>query len=96
LYALLLAEIDPHNTAAILQRGRAFGESRVVCGVHFPSDLEGGRTTADGLVAALHGNPEFTTDIAAARAELTTLRPGAAHPNAAACTTERNNLKTPW
>ena len=43
LYALLLAEIDPSHADAIVQRGRAYGESRVVCGVHYYSDIEGGR-----------------------------------------------------
>ena len=74
LYALLLAEIDPSHAAAIVQRGRAYGESRVVCGVHYYSDIEGGRMTASALVAALHGAPEFETDVASARAEMFSLR----------------------
>jgi len=97
LYALLLAEIDPTDAAAIVNRGRAFGESRVVCGVHYLTDIEGGRLTASALVAALHGTPEFETDVAAARAELTTLR-GTNAPKraAAACDTESASLATPW
>jgi acid phosphatase (class A) len=94
LYALLLAEIDPTHTDAIVRRGRAFGESRVVCGVHYYSDIEGGRMTASALVAALHGTPEFETDIASARAELFSLH-GKAQP-AAACDKENANLATPW
>ncbi len=97
LYALLLAEIDPTDAAAIVNRGRAFGESRVVCGVHYLTDIEGGRLTASALVAALHGTPEFETDVAAARAELTTLRAAnAAKRAAAACDTESASLATPW
>jgi acid phosphatase (class A) len=95
LYALLLAEIDPANAAAIVQRGRAFGESRVVCGVHYYSDIEGGRMTASALVAALHGAPEFETDVASARAEMFSLH-GKAAPAAAACEAEKTNLATPW
>jgi len=95
LYALLLAEIDPAHADAIVQRGRAFGESRVVCGVHYYSDIEGGRLTASALVAALHGAPEFETDIASARAEVFSLR-GKAPPAAAACESEKANLATPW
>jgi acid phosphatase (class A) len=95
LYALLLAEIDPAHADAIVQRGRAFGESRVVCGVHYYSDIEGGRITASALVAALHGAPEFETDIASARAEVFSLR-GKAQPAAAACEGEKGNLATPW
>jgi len=95
LYALLLAEIDPVHADAIVQRGRAYGESRVVCGVHYYSDIEGGRMTASALVAALHGAPEFETDIASARAEVFSLR-GKAAPAAAACESEKANLATPW
>jgi acid phosphatase (class A) len=95
LYALLLAEIDPAHADAIVQRGRAYGESRVVCGVHYYSDIEGGRMTATALVAALHGAPEFETDIASARAEVFSLR-GKAQPAAAACESEKANLATPW
>jgi len=96
LYALLLAEIDPEHATAVINRGRAFGESRVVCGVHYLSDIEGGRLTASALVAELHGTPEFETDVAAARAELTGLRSGAARPAATACDTEGANLAKPW
>ncbi len=97
LYALLLAEIDPAHAAAIVNRGRAFGESRVVCGVHYVSDIEGGRLTATTIVAALHGTPEFETDVAAARAEVTRLRAAnAAKPAAAACENEGSTLTTPW
>ena len=95
LYALLLVEIDPEHADAIVRRGRAFGESRVVCGVHYVSDIEGGRLTASALVAALHGAPQFETDVASARAELFSLR-GRAQPAAAECERENGNLATPW
>jgi acid phosphatase (class A) len=95
VFALLLAEIDPAHADAIVQRGRAYGESRVVCGVHYYSDIEGGRIMASALVAALHGAPEFETDIASARAEMFSLH-GRAPPPAAACESEKANLATPW
>ncbi len=88
LYALLLAEIDPATRTRSFNRGRAFGESRVVCGVHYYTDIEGGRITATALVATLHGTPEFETDIASARAEVFSLR-GKEQPSAAACESER-------
>jgi len=95
LYALLLTEIDPEHADAIIRRGRAFGESRVVCGVHYLSDIEAGRLSASALVAALHGAPQFETDVASARAELFSLR-GRAQPAAAVCERENANLATPW
>jgi acid phosphatase (class A) len=95
LYALLLAEVDTEHADAILRRGRAFGESRVVCGVHYVSDIEAGWLTASALVAELHGAPQFETDIASARAELFSLR-GRTQPAAAACESENASLATPW
>lgn len=97
LYALLLAETAPDRAAAIMARGRAYGESRVVCGVHYLSDVEGGRTLSTTLVAALNGNTAFERDVAAARRELAKLRAkGAAGGDAAACASEAGELKTPW
>jgi len=98
LYALLLAETAPDHAAAILARGRAFGESRVVCGVHYLSDIEGGRTLATALVAALSGSAEFAADLTAARGELGALRAngGRGDAAAAACANEASELKTPW
>ena len=94
LYALLLAELEPDNAAAIVARGRAFGESRVVCGVHYASDVEGGRITTTALVAALHSNSEFEADMAAARAELAKARASASQPGAS-CPAP-SDLATPW
>ena len=51
--------------------------------------------TASALVAALHGAPEFETDVASARAEMFSLR-GKAQRAAAACESEKANLATPW
>lgn len=97
LYALLLAETAPEHAAAIMARGRAYGESRVVCGVHYLSDIEGGRTLATTLVAALNGNAEFDADMAAARTELASLRTNdSARADGAACASEAGGLKTPW
>jgi acid phosphatase (class A) len=96
LYALLLAEVAPDHASAVLARGRAFGESRVVCGVHYLSDVEGGRTLATAVVAALAASPEFAADLAAARNELGALR-GTGEPHAAeVCANEPGELKTPW
>jgi acid phosphatase (class A) len=72
--ALILAEAVPDKASAILARGRAYGESRVVCGAHNASAVTAGRTAAAALVAALHGTPVFRDDVAAARSELAALR----------------------
>jgi acid phosphatase (class A) len=95
LYGLLLAELDPANSAAILARARSIGESRVVCGVHYVSDVEAGRATATALAAALHSNAEFEADMDAARAEIAKVRAAAAAPAGASCPAA-GDLVQPW
>jgi acid phosphatase (class A) len=69
-WALVVSELAPDRTANIMSRGRDFGDSRVVCGVHFPSDIEAGRLLAGAMVARLHADPAFTADLATAKAEV--------------------------
>ncbi len=69
-WALVMAELVPSRADAILQRGRDYGDSRVICGYHFPSDIEAGRTLAAGVIARLHADPAFRRDLDAARREL--------------------------
>jgi acid phosphatase (class A) len=68
-WALVLAELLPSRSDALLQNGHEFGESRIVCGVHYPSDVAAGRLLGSALVARLHGEPAFQADLAAARTE---------------------------
>ena len=71
-WGLVLAELVPSRAEALIERGRDFTWSRVVCGVHYPSDVEAGRTVAAAAVARLHADAEFRTMMDAARAELAT------------------------
>jgi acid phosphatase (class A) len=68
--ALVLAELVPSRADAILQRGRDFGESRIICGYHFPSDVDAARLVAAGGVARLHADPAYRRQLDAARREL--------------------------
>ena len=90
--ALVLAELMPDRATPILQRGRAFGESRYVCGAHSKSAVEAGFMSGAVVVAALHASPEFRADMDAARQELAGLRASAQAPSGAACTAERRAL----
>jgi acid phosphatase (class A) len=74
-WALVLAELVPSRADAIIERGRDFTWSRVVCGVHYPSDVEAGRTVAAAAIARLHTDPDFQREFAAARAELAAAYP---------------------
>jgi acid phosphatase (class A) len=69
-WSLVLAELIPSRADAIIERGRDFSWSRVVCGVHYPSDVEAGRTIAAAAVARLHADADFRQLMDAARAEL--------------------------
>jgi acid phosphatase (class A) len=73
-WALVLTEIAPDRADAILQRGRAFGQSRAICGVHWQSDIESGRIIGAATVARLHANRVFDTQLEAARAEVAKAR----------------------
>ncbi|HNN34763.1 MAG TPA: phosphatase PAP2 family protein, partial [Ottowia sp.] len=41
-WALVLTELAPERADALLLRGRSFGQSRGICGVHWKSDIEAG------------------------------------------------------
>jgi len=73
-WALILTEIAPDRADAILARGRAFGESRNICNVHWHSDVIEGRLMGAAAVARLHADPSFRTEIEAARVELAAAR----------------------
>lgn len=74
VWALILAELMPAKTDGLLAVGKSVGDSRAICGVHFPSDIEAGRTLGAAMVATLHGDPEFQADMRKARAEVARAR----------------------
>ena len=73
-WGLLLAEAIPDRAAQLVARGRAFGDSRRICNVHWLSDIEEGRVVASAVVARINAEPAFQADLAAARAEVAALK----------------------
>ncbi len=73
-WALVLAEIAPDRADAILARGRSYGDGRVVCNVHWHSDVIEGRLLGSAVVARLHANSTFRSDLEAARGEIAAVR----------------------
>jgi len=69
-WALVLAELLPGQANAILMRGREFGDSRAVCGLHYPSDVAAGQVMGAATVARLHADAAFLKDLEVARAEV--------------------------
>ena len=72
MLALTLAEMLPEKRQQILDRADDYAHNRLVCGVHYPSDVEASHRIAYLLFGALMSNTRFTTDLAAARTELRT------------------------
>jgi len=73
-WALILSELAPDRLEKIKARGRAFGESRGVCNVHWQSDIKEGRTVGAAVVAKLHQDTGFLYDLAAAKEEMAAVR----------------------
>ena len=73
-WALILSEIAPERVDAILSRGYAYGQSRVICGVHWQSDVTAGRIIAAAVVAKLHTDSVFRAQLEAAQKELAAVR----------------------
>lgn len=69
-WSLVLAELAPAKASPILDAGREIGQSRVICGAHFQSDVDAGRMLASAMVARLHADGKFERDLAVAKAEL--------------------------
>jgi len=70
LQAIVLAQMVPEKREAIFRRAAEFGQHRVVCGVHYPSDVEAGKLSAFAIGAALLKNAAFQQQFAPAKAEL--------------------------
>jgi acid phosphatase (class A) len=79
-WALILAEVAPDRSAPIFRRGYEFGLSRVVCAVHWMTDVEAGRTIGAATVARLHAEPDFVAQLALAREEVARLRAAGGAP----------------
>ena len=82
-WGLILAELAPDRSPQIMDRVRDYSHSRLVCAIHFPSDLEAGHMLGAGLVARLHADPAFRADMEKARAEVAAARAANTAPPAA-------------
>lgn len=70
LGALVLVEMVPERRDAILARADEYAHNRLVCGVHFPGDIEASKLLAYATHAVMDGNPAFQAELKAATAEL--------------------------
>ena len=71
--ALMLVEIFPEHQDAILERGYEYGQSRVIAGYHYQSDVDAARLSASAAIARAHSNPEYAEQVKRVRKELAKL-----------------------
>lgn len=67
--ALILAEVNPDNAEAIFSCGYAYGESRVIVGAHWQSDVEAGRLAGSIAYSRLQTSPAFREQMEKAKEE---------------------------
>ena len=67
--ALLLCEMAPDKADTILARGYIYGQSRVIAGYHWQSDIDAARLVASAAVARLHADRRFLKLMKKARRE---------------------------
>jgi acid phosphatase (class A) len=70
LEGLTLAEMVPEKRNEILARADDYARNRMVCGVHYPSDIEASRKVAYVVFGYMMATPRFQRDLAAAKAEV--------------------------
>jgi acid phosphatase (class A) len=70
LEGIVLARMVPEKSAEIFARAAMFAHNRLVCGVHYPSDIEAGRISGTVIAAMLMDNPTFRAEFPPARDEL--------------------------
>jgi acid phosphatase (class A) len=76
LFALVLSDLLPDLKPQIIARAQQIGFDRVLAGMHYPSDITAGQYIGQMLARTVYSNQDFKADLAAARAELATRRPG--------------------
>ena len=67
--ALALAEMAPELQDTILRRGFEYGQSRVIVGAHWQSDVDAARLASSAAMARMHLHPDYNKDLDAARRE---------------------------
>ena len=70
LQALTLIELMPEKRDLILARADDYARNRLVCGVHYRSDIEAAKLLAYSVHALMRENGQYKAEVAAARAEL--------------------------
>jgi len=70
ILALALIDLIPEKRDAILARAEDYANNRLICGVHFPSDLQASKLLAYSIHSVMGINPQYQKEMTAARNEL--------------------------
>ena len=68
--ALVMAELVPDRQEQILKWGFEYGQSRIIAGYHYHSDVEAARLAASAVVARLHADEAFQKQMKKAKKEI--------------------------
>lgn len=67
--ALILCEINPAAQDALLKEGFEYGQSRVIAGFHWQSDVDAARVLSSAAFARLHTSPAYLKQLKKAQKE---------------------------
>jgi acid phosphatase (class A) len=68
--AIILSEMIPEKRGELFARAAIFAESRIIAGVHYPSDVEAGWISGTVVAQSLLMQPKFQADFKVAKAEV--------------------------
>ena len=80
--ALLLIEVNPAAQDALLKYAYEWGQSRVIAGFHWQSDVDASKVIASSAYPSLHTNETFMADMRKAQAEYKKLKAAAGKTSA--------------
>lgn len=68
--ALVLSELRPERANELLKRGYEFGQSRIICGAHWKSDVDAGYVVGGAEFSRLQSLKSYQDDMIKARQEI--------------------------
>ncbi len=74
LMALTLIDMVPEKRDSILNRADDYANNRLICGVHYRSDIEASKLLAYTIHAVMANKPQYQQELAVARAEVQRLQ----------------------
>ena len=92
-YGEAIAALDPEHAAEANRIGHEIAVSRMVCGMHYPSDVAEGEKLGKAAFRQIAATPAYQADAVVAREEIARAR--AAGLTSPACAAERAALATP-